>query len=203
MEVIESVIFDWGGVLIEDPALGLVKYCSEALGVSKEDYIQQYDKFGGDFQRGVISEQEFWERMCGGLGVPGPEVASLWGDAFRAVYVSRKEMFSMAVRLGKNGFKTGFLSNTEKPAMQYFYELDYDMFDVAVFSCAEGTVKPERKIYELTVQRLGAKAGQSIFIDDKPKYIDGAKQIGLKTILFESVDQVKRELEQFGIKIIN
>ena len=54
MEVIESVIFDWGGVLIEDPAPGLVKYCSEALGVSKEDYAKVYDKFGGDFQKGFL-----------------------------------------------------------------------------------------------------------------------------------------------------
>ncbi|MHC4726767.1 MAG: hypothetical protein ACYS17_06005, partial [Planctomycetota bacterium] len=67
MEAIESVIFDWGGVLIEDPAPGLVKYCSEALAVSKEDYIKAYNKFGGDFQKGVISEEEFWERMCGEL----------------------------------------------------------------------------------------------------------------------------------------
>jgi putative hydrolase of the HAD superfamily len=68
------------------------------------------------------------------------------------------------------------------------------MFDVKVFSCVEGTAKPEREIYELTVQRLGTKAGRSVFIDDKPKYISGAQQVVLKTILFDSVGQVKSEL---------
>ena len=194
MAAIESVIFDWGGVLIEDPAPGLVKYCSEALGVLEEDYIEVYDRFGGDFQKGIISEEEFWERMCGELGVSKPKTASLWADAFKAAYVPREEMFALAADLQENGYKTGFLSNTEKPAMQYFHELGYDMFDVKVFSCAEGTVKPEREIYELTAGRLGTKAGQSVFIDDKPDYINGAQRAGLKTILFESIGQVKSEL---------
>ena len=200
MEVIESVIFDWGGVLIEDPAPGLVKYCSEALAISKEDYVKAYDKSGGDFQKGMVSEEEFWERMCGELGVSKPKVPSLWGDAFEAAYVPREEMFSLAAGLGKKGYKTAFLSNTEEPAMQYFYQFGYDMFDVLVFSCVEGTSKPERKIYELTVQRLGVEAGQSVFIDDKPEYIKGAKQAGLNTILFESISQVKNELIMLGVE---
>jgi putative hydrolase of the HAD superfamily len=199
-EVIESVIFDWGGVLIEDPAPGILKYCSEALGVSKEDYIKVYDRFGGDLQKGLVSEEEFWGKMCGGLGVSKPKVPSLWADAFKAGYVPREEMFSLVAWLGKKGYKTAFLSNTEEPAMQYFHQLGYDMFDVLVFSCAEGTSKPERRIYELTVQRLGVEAGQSVFIDDKPEYIKGAQKAGLNTILFESISQVKSELARFGVE---
>ena len=200
MEVIESVIFDWGGVLIEDPAPGLVKYCSKALGVSKEDYIKECDKFGGDFQKGVISEEEFWGGMCGGLGVSKPEVPSLWADAFKAAYVPREGIFSLAAGLRKKGYKTAFLSNTEEPAMRYFHQLGYDMFEVLVFSCAEGTSKPERRIYELTIERLGVKAGESVFIDDKPEYINGAQRAGLNTILFESVSQVKNELIMLGVE---
>jgi epoxide hydrolase-like predicted phosphatase len=200
MEVIESVIFDWGGVLIEDPAPGLVEYCSEFLGVSKEDYIRVYNKFGEDFQKGIIDEDEFWEGIYGELGKARPDVPSLWSDAFKAVYVPREEMFCLAAGLRESGYKTGFLSNTEKPAMQYFHQQDYDMFDVAVFSCAEGMSKPDRRIYELTIQRLRLKPEQSVFIDDKPEYINGAEQAGLKTILFESIDQVKDELAQLGIE---
>ena len=201
MEVIESVIFDWGGVLIEDPAPGLVKYFSAALAVAKEDYIKVHGRFVKYFEKGLISEEEFWERMCRGLGVLKPKVPSLWAEAFEAVYVPREEMFSLAVRLGKKGYKTAFLSNTEEPAMRYFHQLGYDMFDVLVFSCAEGTRKPERRIYEVTLQRLGSAAGQSVFIDDKPEYIDGAQQAGLDTILFESVSQVKNELIMLGVEI--
>ncbi|MBC8471663.1 MAG: HAD family phosphatase [Planctomycetes bacterium] len=200
MEVIESVIFDWGGVLIEDPSPGIVKYCSEALAVSKEDYIKAHRKFIEDFEKSVISEEKFWERICNELGVSKPKVPSLWADAFKAGYVPREEVFSLAAGLRKKGYKTAFLSNTEEPSMRYFHQFGYDMFDVLVFSCAEGTRKPESRIYELTVQRLGSEAGQSVFIDDKPEYISGAQQAGLHAILFENVSQVKNELIMLGVE---
>jgi putative hydrolase of the HAD superfamily len=201
MERIESVIFDWGGVLIDDPAPGLMQYCAQALAVSKEDYIKAHSKFAADFEKNLINEDTFWEKICGELGVSKPKVHSLWTDAFKAAYVPRKDMFSLAARLGKNGYKTALLSNTEAAAMQYFYQLQYNMFDVLVFSCAEGTRKPEKKSYELTIQRLGSRPGQSVFIDDKPEYINGAKQAGLNTILFESISQVKNALAELRVEL--
>jgi putative hydrolase of the HAD superfamily len=200
MERIESVIFDWGGVLIDDPAPALMKYYSQALGVTKEDYIKAHNKFTADFQKGLIGEDTFWEIICGELDVPTPKADSLWADAFKAAYVPKEDMFSLAARLRKNGYKTALLSNTEAPAMQYFYQLQYDMFDVLVFSCAEGTRKPEKKIYELTIQRLGSRPGQSVFIDDKPEYINGAKEAGLNTILFENINQLKNALAELGVE---
>ena len=201
MESIKSVIFDWGGVLIDDPAPGLMRYCAEALGVSKENYIKAHSKFAADFQKGLISEGTFWERICGELNVPKPKAYSLWTDAFKAAYVPREDMFSMAACLQENGYKTALLSNTEAAAMQYFYTFQYNMFDVLVFSCAEGTRKPERKIYELTIEKLSSQPRQSVFIDDKPEYINGAKQAGLNTILFQSAEQVKNELARLCLKI--
>ena len=200
MERIESVIFDWGGVLIDDPAPGLMRYCAQALGVTKEDYIRTHDKFAADFQKGLISEDTFWERICGKLDVPKPKVPSLWADAFKAAYAPREDMFSMVAWFRKNDYKTALLSNTEAPAMQFFYQLQYDMFDVLVFSCAEGTRKPEKKIYELTIRRLGSRAGKSVFVDDKPEYINGAKEAGLETILFENPGQVMNALAELGVE---
>jgi putative hydrolase of the HAD superfamily len=200
MESIKSVIFDWGGVLIDDPAPGLMQYCAEALGVSKEKYMEAHSKFAGDFQKGLISEDTLWQRICSDLNVPKPKADSLWADAFKAAYVPREDMFSIAACLQENGYKTAVLSNTEAPAMRYFHQLKYNMFDVLVFSCAEGTRKPERKIYELTIERLRSQPGQSVFIDDKPEYINGAKEAGLNTILFENINQLKNALVEIGVE---
>jgi len=198
---IEAVIFDWGGVLIEDPAPGLMRYCADALGVSVEQYAAAHQKFQSDFQRGRVAEDVFWTRVCGQLKRPLPDVESLWGDAFRAVYVPRAEMFDLARRVKARGIKTGFLSNTEVPAMQYFHTLGYDMFDQLIFSCAEGTHKPERKIYEIAVERLGTTPSQAVFIDDSPKYIEGAKQAGLSTILFRGIADTKQQLAKLGLEV--
>jgi epoxide hydrolase-like predicted phosphatase len=202
METIKSVIFDWGGVLIDDPNPGLMQYCAKALHVTEESYIKTHSKFADGFQKGAFCEEEFWCKICSELNVPTPEVRSLWTEAFKAAHVPRGDLFSIVASLQENGYRTAILSNTELPAMEYFYELRYDMFDVLVFSCAEGTQKPDRKIYELTLEKLGSQPRQSVFIDDNPEYIDGAKETGINTVLFENIDQVKDELNRLGVKIV-
>jgi len=200
MQKIEAIIFDWGGVLIDDPRPALMRYCVKALGVSQETYTKAHNKFMDDFQRGSFSEQTFWTKVCGEIKRPKPQVRSLWGDAFRAAYLPRPQVFALASALHKSGYKTALLSNAEVPAMQFFDELGYDMFDVVVFSCAEGITKPERKIYEITVDRLGLQPRQVVFIDDRPENINGAKETGLSTILFRDIEQVKKELSRLSVK---
>jgi len=200
MGKIESVIFDWGGVLIDDPRPGLLQYCSEAFGVPLEDYTPVHDSFLDEFHKGKISEEKFWQQITGKLGKSMPEARSQWYDAFRSAYVPKQEMFRLASSLHDKGYKTAFLSNTELPAVEFFHEQGYDMFDVLVFSCIEGAMKPERRIYEITLERLGSKAGQALFIDDRQDYIRGAEDVGLNAILFKSIDQVKDELAGLGVE---
>jgi epoxide hydrolase-like predicted phosphatase len=200
MEKIESVIFDWGGVLIDNPRPGLLRYCSEAFGVPLEDYTPVHDSFLDEFHKGMISEERFWRQISNKLGKPMPSVRSQWYDAFRSAYVPKQEMFDLACSLHDKGYKTALLSNTELPAVRFFHEQSYNMFDLLVFSCIERIMKPSRRIYEITLERLGSKAGRTVFIDDIQNYIRAAKLTGLNTILFESVDQVKDELIRLGVE---
>jgi putative hydrolase of the HAD superfamily len=202
MEKINAVIFDWGGVLIDDPAPALFKYCAKALGVSEEQYVIAFDICINDFQTGAVTEQQFWMNMTKRLKSPMPKADSLWTEAFMAAYRPRQEMFSLASRLRKAGCKTAILSNTEKPVVEIINKQKYDAFDVTVLSCLEGTAKPERKIYDLTLYRLGIPARQALFIDDKQENIDGAKQAGLQTILFKSTEKFKKDIAGFFPNIV-
>jgi putative hydrolase of the HAD superfamily len=200
MEKIESVIFDWGGVLIDDPRPGLLWYCSETFGVPLEDYTPVHDSFLEEFGKGMISEERFFQQISGKLGKSMPPARPKWYDAFRSAYVPKQEMFHLASSLHDKGYKTALLSNTELPAVRFFHEQSYNMFDLLVFSCIERVMKPQRRIYEITLERLGSKAGQTVFIDDRQDYIRGAKDTGLNTILFKSIDQVKDELAGLGVE---
>lgn len=197
---IESVIFDWGGVLIDDPRPGLLRYCADAFGVAQERYTPVHDSFLDEFHKGLISEEIFWQEIARKLGRPMPKAPSLWSEAFRSAYVPKPEVFALASFLHGKGYKTALLSNTELPAVEFFHELGYDMFDVLVFSCEEGMMKPDRRIYDLALERLNSQAEQSVFIDDRPDYIQGAKEIGLNTIFFERIAQVKEELAKLGVE---
>ncbi|MHC4170492.1 MAG: HAD family hydrolase [Planctomycetota bacterium] len=199
MEPIKSVIFDWGGVLIENPRARLLRFCSEAFDVPKDEYTPVHDLFLDKFHTGAISEQEFWLGVSAELDRPVPEISSFWYKAFRAAYVPKPEVFSLASSLHENGYKTALLSNTELPAVGYFHEQNYNMFDVLVFSCVERIAKPEPEIYEITLNRLGSKAQQTVLADDRPDYVQGARELGLHAILFENIDQLKSELSELGI----
>ncbi len=197
--MITAVIFDWGGVLIESPAPGLLAYFSKALGVAPEALNRAFIPWASAFQTGRISEDALWDRVSSALGVQKPCNPSLWKEAFRHVYAPKQEMFALASYLKVQGYKVGLLSNTELPAVDFFHQQRYDMFDVTVFSCVEGTAKPEGKIYEIALERLGVQPDEAVFIDDRADFIDGAKRLGIHTILFSDPEQVKRDLASLSI----
>ncbi len=198
--MIKAVIFDWGGVLIDHPIPAIKAYCARYLRVPERELGDAVEKFRDDFARGTIPEDEFWEKVCAEAGAPKPDIESLWGEAFRNSYSEKQEIFSLASSLRKNGYKIGFLSNTEIPGVKIFQEKNYNVFDVTVFSCLEGTIKPDRRLYEIALERLGVKPEEAVFIDDRPTNIKGAKEVGMKAILFKNIHHLKKKLESLSVK---
>ncbi len=201
MRMIQAVLFDWGGVLIENPAPGLMDYCARALGVPVEDYVRAHNAHGEAFQKGSIPEEVFWRRVCGDLNRPLPRQPSLWGDAFRAVYRPRPEVFGLVRRLRDGGCKTSLLSNTEVPAMEFFFELGYDMFDTLTFSCAEGVFKPQREMYEVAAQKLRVAPAHCVLLDDRLDFVAGARNAGMQGIVYENLPQAEQELRRLGMPV--
>jgi len=201
VESIKAVVFDWGGVLIDDPAYPLVQYFAKALGVTEDDYLKAYQKFQEDFHKGLITEDKFWARVCAYLNVPKPRYLSLWSEGFKSVYSPKRKVFSLAKQLRRKGYLIGLLSNTEEPSMCFFYKQGYDIFDVLVFSCEEEILKPQKAIYKCVVDRLGVKPKETVFIDNNPEFVDGARQAGLNAILFKDIDQLKNDLARLSVKV--
>jgi len=57
-----------------------------------------------------------------------------------------------------------------------------------------GYVKPEKEIYKIALERFRVTAQESVFIDDKQSLLDPAEQIGFKTILAKSPEQIIRDV---------
>jgi HAD superfamily hydrolase (TIGR01509 family) len=115
--------------------------------------------------------------------------------------VPRADVFALARRLQEHGQRTALLSNTEVPAMEFFLELHYDMFDALTFSCAEGVFKPEKEVYEVAARKLRTAAGQCVLIDDKRAFIEGAQRAGMMGIVYESLAQVRQDLARLGVRL--
>ncbi len=192
--MIKAIILDWGGVLIDNPVPGFMAYCSKYFEVLEKTFIENTAKFYKDFAKGKITENIFWKNICLSLNVAEPAVDSLLSEAFSCVYSEKNEVISLVSSLKNKGYKIALLSNTEMPMVDFFREKNYGFFDLTVFSCVEGVIKPDTKIYEITLDRLKTKPSESVFIDDKEENIDAAKNLGINTILFETDGQFKEEL---------
>ena len=199
--MIKAVIFDWGGVLLYAPSIGTKEYCAKQLGVNESKFIEIYDKYEPDFQKGKISESNFWKKIYENLEIAVPKSKILWSTVLEKTYKGNDQVINIAKSLKKQGYKIGYLSNTEIPALDFFNKQNYDFLDVSVFSCLEGYIKPEKEIYEIILNRLGVQPEEVIFIDDKETNIEGGKKLGINTILFTNADSLIKELQNFGIII--
>jgi len=200
--MIKAIIFDWGGVLINNPADDLMNYCANSLEVNPKELKSVFSKYVEEFQKGLLLEKDLWEKVCNELKIAQPTTNSLWKEAVINVFTDKKEVYSLVKKLKTSGYKIGFLSNTEIPTTEYFYDNGYDKyFDEKIFSCIEKTTKPEKRIYDIALEKLGIQPNEAIFIDDNQEYVKGATQVGICGIIFKTPNQLKKELTKFKIKI--
>lgn len=193
--MIKAAIFDWGGVLIDEPSEGLKKFCAEMVGLSPEIFDSFFQSYSHLFHTGRITESEVWEEIGKKLNRKIDHSGSIWKEAVLSVFREKEGMFELVRELRDSGLKTGFLSNTEMPAYEVFLEKGMDkMFDRAVFSCIEGIAKPDKEIYMLACERLGVLPGEAVFIDDKKENVKGAETAGLEVILFENPVKLRNDL---------
>jgi HAD superfamily hydrolase (TIGR01509 family) len=73
------------------------------------------------------------------------------------------------------------------------------LFKTIVVSGVEKIAKPDRRIYDMTLDRMGARAAETLFIDDSAANIAGAAQAGLATHLFTGPEKLTEALADAGL----
>jgi HAD superfamily hydrolase (TIGR01509 family) len=68
--------------------------------------------------------------------------------------------------------------------------------DMIILSCEEGLVKPDRRIYDLAVDRLGMPHASIVFIDDYPPNVAAAQACGVYGIIYETREQTMTVLRE-------
>ena len=68
-----------------------------------------------------------------------------------------------------------------------------------VVSGDEGVIKPDRRIFEILLDRYRIDAGEAVFIDDNPANACAAASLGIHGIHFRSPELLRRELETLGL----
>ena len=77
-----------------------------------------------------------------------------------------------------------------------FAFLDY--FDDRIISGQVGVAKPDAAIFEMARDRFSVEPSTTMFIDDGQRNVDAAKAVGFQALLFQSPDQLRRDLKRLG-----
>jgi putative hydrolase of the HAD superfamily len=122
-------------------------------------------------------------------------------DGFGATYFGDLEVnqeFVAYVRgLGDRGLKLGLCTNNVREWSGLWRAMlpVEEIFEVIVDSSEIGVRKPDPRIYEETLEQLGVSAGEAVFIDDLEINCDGARELGLHPVWFQSTEQAVADVE--------
>lgn len=75
----------------------------------------------------------------------------------------------------------------------------FEVFDGILVSGEEKLIKPDVKIFELMMSRFGLKPENSLFIDDNERNVEASKKFGITTIHYENPEDLRKELNELGI----
>jgi putative hydrolase of the HAD superfamily len=98
----------------------------------------------------------------------------------------------------KSDYKIGLLSNVGSDVMDgLFSPLEQaELFDAVVLSSDIGMTKPNPDIFALTALKLGVLPEECIMIDDLLVNVEGARQAGMKGVVYSTVEQAKRAIDE-------
>jgi putative hydrolase of the HAD superfamily len=199
---IRAVISDFGGVLT-NPLWEAFAAWNENVGADPGVLgmaLQKAAEERGEhplyeIERGHLTEAEFLAIIQERL----PDEIRL--DGFREIYFSHlhpnEPVISLMRELRGRGLRMALLTNNIRewePHWRAKLPVD-EIFELVVDSAFVGMRKPEREIYELTLERLGdVRAEECVFVDDVDVNCAMATELGMTAVHYVSAEQAVAEI---------
>ncbi len=195
---IRAIIFDLGGVLVRTENRSPREQLAAKLGMSYAELSAII--FDNESARlatlGEITSDDHWRRVREALKLSSEEFSlvpqEFWtGDRLDLDLVNY-------LRASRKRYKTALLSNAWDD-LRDMIEIRWqiaDAFDEIIISAEAGFAKPDPRIYQIALQRLGVAPIEAVFIDDFRQNIEAARDEGWHAIHFESPAQTLKDLEQ-------
>lgn len=192
MQSVKNIIFDLGGVILNLDIASTIKGF-QALGASDFPSVYTQLKQHGlfdDFDKGLISEHDFHLQFneLTGLNLRFDTFEKVWNDmlldfpAHRLQYLKdikcdyRTFLLSNTNDTHVRAFEAQLVSQWQIPNLEPFFEKTY-------YSCRIGMRKPDTEIFRFVLDSHGLNAEETLFIDDSPQHVEGAKKCGINGIL--------------------
>lgn len=113
-----------------------------------------------------------------------------------------KPIVKLIKQLKENGYKLYVLSNWDKesfPLMLQKHDKVFKLFNGIMISGEAGIGKPNPHFYTTLLQKYHLDPHECIFIDDEPKNVETAQNLGITAILNKSIIETYEELYKLGV----
>ena len=185
---IRALILDYGEVLSLPQPSDAIAGMAAAAQALPQPFADAYWRYRGDYDRGMPAV-EYWQSVLSDSRAArrdAADIEQLIALDVRSWTGYREEVWALAAQQRAAGVRTAVLSNGV-PEIMDVIERERAIstkFDTVVVSYEVGCAKPDAAIFELTLDRLGVAAADSLFVDDREVNLDGARRVGLRTLLF-------------------
>ena len=184
----KTIIFDMYGVIIKESKGNFIPYTYNHFPVSEHERIRKAfkeDKLFTKAGNGEITSNEFLTL----LGYENPKFHMC--DYIENHLTIDREFFTFAERM-KGRYNYALLSNDVSDWSKYiteYYNLN-QYFSVKIISADVHCRKPEAKIYQIALERLGVSGDECIFIDNSVGNLHAASKFGIDVMLFNRDNEV-------------
>lgn len=200
---LRAVIFDYGMVLTGQPSAEAHDAMLRITGLPHDKFEAIYWADRHAYDEGKITGLQFWQNLVRdarlNLDAATIDELNLW-DA-RMWTTQNPAMLAWQTELRERSIRTAILSNMGDTVLANI-EREFDWlgrFDVLIWSYQHKMAKPDPAIYRLTLERLGTRPEETLFIDDKMPNIEAARQLGLRTVHFSTVEKLREQLIEQGL----
>ncbi len=203
---IRAVILDFGEVLCRTPSPENIQKISAIFKLDPQTFLPNYLRGRASYDRGDVQPSEYWNAFAedAGVEIDDPTIEQLRQMDLDLWSRIDDEMIAWLEQIHSAGFKTAILSNMPTDMADHvrrtYQWIDY--FDHHIFSGEVRSVKPEPEIYEHCIAALKVQPSEALFIDDRDENLEQARAIGCRTIRYQSVPQLRAELQTLGFTIL-
>ena len=206
-----AVVFDFFGTLtrISPPQFWAdhAARMAAALGVETADLVQALDDTFPERITGTLGDDRqtmrfLADRLGAQLGDGQLDLAvRVRREMQESMFTFRPEVVPVLRRLRTRGLKIGVLSDCTSELPEAWPRLAVaELVDAPVFSCQEGTRKPDPKLFRKVAAMLQAKPEQCLYVGDGGgRELSGANAVGMRAVLLAGPDwhpHWARDLEQ-------
>ncbi len=200
---LRAVIFDYGMVLTGQPNADAHDAMVRITGLSHDRFEELYWADRHAYDEGKLTGLQFWQNLVrdAKLNLDASAIDELNAWDARMWTTQNPAMLAWQYELKQHGLRTAILSNMGDTVLASIQrEFDWlPRFDVLIWSFEHKMAKPDPAIYALTLERLGTRPEEALFIDDRMANIEAARALGLLAIQFYTIENLRENLVAAGL----